>query len=164
MRRVTLVNKVSIPTLSSLNLIKSLCELLQNVQLKIFGSFCTERECLNVLVKRHMGDLMKPHLVVYLDASPEVSAANLKNRGLGEERVWNKEILERVAHHYKYDYLKKISEHAELVAYDWNTPGDGEVMVEDIERIDFDRFSIHDPKMEDWRLKDEWDWAEKRWE
>lgn len=51
------------------------------------------------------------------------------------------------------------SKHAELLVYDWSQGGDVEVVVEDIERINFDRFDKHDEKMEDWRLDDEEDWA-----
>jgi NADH dehydrogenase (ubiquinone) 1 alpha subcomplex subunit 10 len=46
--------------------------------------------------------------------------------------------------------------------YDWSDHGDVEVVVEDIERIDFDRFEKHDPKMKDWRIPKEWEWADKR--
>lgn len=113
---------------------------------------------------RVMHKIMKPHLIVYLDAPPAVVEANLKKRGRGEEKVWNKELLEKLDYNYKQKYLKSITEHAELVAYDWSVPGEAEVVVEDIERIDFDRFDIHDPKMEDWRLKEAWDWNEKRYE
>lgn len=63
---------------------------------------------------------------------------------------------------YKQHFLKDISTHAELLVYDWSNYGETEVVVEDIERIDFDRFDKHDPKMKDWRLPKEWDWCEKR--
>lgn len=42
------------------------------------------------------------------------------------------------------------STHAELLVYDWSNEGDVEVVVEDIERIDFNRFDEQDPKMKDW--------------
>jgi NADH dehydrogenase (ubiquinone) 1 alpha subcomplex subunit 10 len=37
-----------------------------------------------------------------------------------------------------------------------------EVVVEDIERIDFDRFDKYDLKLKDWRLPSEWDWNTAR--
>jgi len=113
---------------------------------------------------RVMHVLMKPHLIVYLDAPVSVVETNLKNRGRGEEKVFNRELLEKLEYNYKHCYLKTITQHAELLAYDWSSPGEAEVVVEDIERIDFDRFDIHDPKMEDWRMKREYQWSEKRWE
>lgn len=54
------------------------------------------------------------------------------------------------------------SEHAELMMYDWSTPGDVEVVVEDIERLDFDQYSKHDSRMNDWQIQQEKVWAEKR--
>ena len=62
-------------------------------------------------------------------------------------------------------YLKEISNHAELLIYDWSQPdNDVEVIIEDIERIDFDKFekNRHNPKMKDWRYANEWDWCERR--
>lgn len=47
--------------------------------------------------------------------------------------------------------------------YDWSSHGDIEVVVEDIERIDFDSYETEDPKMEDWRsLSNEWEWHDVR--
>jgi NADH dehydrogenase (ubiquinone) 1 alpha subcomplex subunit 10 len=54
------------------------------------------------------------------------------------------------------------STHAELLIYDWSNYGDVEVVVEDIERINFDSFDKYDPKMKDWRLPSEWDWNTAR--
>jgi NADH dehydrogenase (ubiquinone) 1 alpha subcomplex subunit 10 len=112
----------------------------------------------------NLGELMKPHLVIYLDTPAATVEDNLKRRGQGEEKVFTREVLEKMEDHYKQNYLKTISEHAELLIYDWTIPGESEVVVEDIERVDFDRFDKHDPKMNDWRLKEDWDWCEKRWE
>ncbi|CAL8095267.1 unnamed protein product [Orchesella dallaii] len=122
-----------------------------------------EKDTLQKLKDAVMGELMKPHLIIYLDAPVSVVEANLKKRGLGEEKVWNRQMLEKIEHKYKHEFLKSITVHAELLAYDWSSPGEAEVVVEDIERIDFDRFDIHDPKMEDWRIKEDYDWSEKRW-
>jgi NADH dehydrogenase (ubiquinone) 1 alpha subcomplex subunit 10 len=55
------------------------------------------------------------------------------------------------------------SKHSELLVYDWSSLGDVEVVVEDIERINFDNYETEDPKMEDWRcLYNEWDWHDVR--
>jgi NADH dehydrogenase (ubiquinone) 1 alpha subcomplex subunit 10 len=108
--------------------------------------------------------LMKPHLVIYLDVPAATVENNLKKRGRGEEKAFTKQFLEAMEESYKFGYLKSITEHAELLVYDWSVPGDPEVVVEDIERVDFDRFGKHDSKMEDWRMKEEWDWCERRWD
>jgi len=46
--------------------------------------------------------------------------------------------------------------------YDWSEGGDVEVVVEDIERIDFDKYGRYDKKLEDWRFFKEWDLCEQR--
>lgn len=52
-----------------------------------------------------------------------------------------------------------VSKHSELLVYDWSEEGDPEVVVEDIERIDFDKYDSQDPKMKDWKQYSEEDWA-----
>lgn len=67
-------------------------------------------------------------------------------------------------HIYKQQYLKDIATHAELLIYDWTAGGETEVVVEDIERIDFENFD-KDPmekKMKDWRFPNENEWCEAR--
>ncbi|KAF4517561.1 hypothetical protein B566_EDAN005125 [Ephemera danica] len=106
-----------------------------------------------------------PHLVIYLDVPVATCLERIKKRSIPYEvksKVFTPKYLEIMEEMYKQRYLKEISNHAELLIYDWSDQGDVEVVVEDIERIDFDRFEKHDPKMKDWRLPKEWDWAEKR--
>lgn len=43
--------------------------------------------------------------------------------------------------------------------YDWSDAGEVEVVIEDVERINFDNYDVHDPKMTDWALSKEEDWA-----
>uniref|UniRef100_A0A6B2EJC6 NADH dehydrogenase [ubiquinone] 1 alpha subcomplex subunit 10, mitochondrial n=1 Tax=Phlebotomus kandelakii TaxID=1109342 RepID=A0A6B2EJC6_9DIPT len=111
--------------------------------------------------KNTIGELMKPHLVVYLDVSLEQTKKNIAARGLAHEKnapALTDQYLRDIEAFYKQLYLKEISAHAELLVYDWNEGGETEVVAEDIERIDFDRFDKHDPKMKDWRHPLEWDW------
>lgn len=110
-------------------------------------------------------ELMKPHLVIYLDVPVNVVKDRIKKRGVDYEsksKVFTTEYLTDMESIYKQQYLKDISQHAELLVYDWSDFGETEVVVEDIERIDFDRFDKHDPKMKDWRIPQEWDWCEQR--
>lgn len=46
-----------------------------------------------------------------------------------------------------------------MLVYDWTSFGDIEVVVEDIERIDFERFDTQETQMRDWRFGKEWAWA-----
>lgn len=110
-------------------------------------------------------ELMKPHLVIYLDIPVSKVKENIKKRNNDYEvksKVFTDEFLTNLESIYKQEYLKDISTHAELLVYDWSNGGETEVVVEDIERIDFDRFDKHDPKMKDWRLEKDWDYCEQR--
>lgn len=110
-------------------------------------------------------EILKPHLVIYLDVPVAKTKENIKKRGLEHEvnsKVFTDQYLTDMEQIYKQRYLKEITQHAELLVYDWSSGGETEVVVEDIERIDFDRFDHYDPKMKDWRLANEWDWCEMR--
>lgn len=112
-------------------------------------------------------ELMKPHLVIYLDVPVSKVKDNIKKRGISHEvksKVFSDQYLNDMETIYKQKYLKEMSQHAELLVYDWSNGGETEVVVEDIERIDFDRYDKHDLKLNDWRenLYEEWDWCERR--
>ncbi|KFM73526.1 NADH dehydrogenase [ubiquinone] 1 alpha subcomplex subunit 10, mitochondrial, partial [Stegodyphus mimosarum] len=107
-------------------------------------------------------ELFRPHLIIYLDISPEVTLERIKKRNDPAEvnsKVLTKEYLESIEYHYKQIYLKDMDKHAEILVYDWTNFGDVEVVVEDIERIDFDRYTKFDAKLEDWRKEDDWEWC-----
>lgn len=54
------------------------------------------------------------------------------------------------------------STHAELLVYDWSEEGDVEILVEDIERIDFNKYDEDDSQLSDWRFEMEEDYAMAR--
>lgn len=106
-------------------------------------------------------ELMRPHLIIYLDISPEVALERIKKRNDPTEvnsKVLTKEYLATIEYLYKQKYLKEMEKHAELMIYDWSNFGDMEVVVEDIERIDFERFTEYETKMSDWRKEDDYEW------
>lgn len=110
-------------------------------------------------------EIMQPHLVVYLDVPVSKVKENIKKRGNDYEvksKVFTDQYLADMETLYKQRYLKEITQHAELLVYDWTNGGETEVVVEDIERIDFDRFDHYDTKMADWKQPSEWDWCEMR--
>lgn len=112
-----------------------------------------------------LGELMKPHLVIYLDVPVSTVQQRITARNIPHEvnsKVFTEQYLSEMEYFYKQRYLKEIGTHAELLIYDWSSYGDVEVVVEDIERIDFDNFDKYDPKMKDWRLESEWDWNTAR--
>jgi len=125
------------------------------------------RSVYNELRQNTIGELLKPHLVIYLDQSIDAVKQKIKARNVDYEvqsKVFSDAYLNDVEQLYKQQYLKDISTHAELLIYDWTAGGETEVVVEDIERIDFDQFEAdsHNKKMLDWRFPLEAEWCEAR--
>ncbi|XP_060531424.1 NADH dehydrogenase [ubiquinone] 1 alpha subcomplex subunit 10, mitochondrial-like [Cylas formicarius] len=109
-----------------------------------------------------IGELLRPHLVIYLDVPVPNVLDNIKKRAVGWEKnsqVLNEKYLEVMEYNYKQSYLRRMGEHAELLIYDWSVEGDLEIVLEDIEQIDFDKYDYQDPHMKDWYLKLEEDYA-----
>jgi len=55
-----------------------------------------------------------------------------------------------------------FSKKSELFVYDWSEGGDAEVIVEDLERFNFDNYDESDPKITDWYYTREQYWADVR--
>ncbi|XP_065353098.1 NADH dehydrogenase [ubiquinone] 1 alpha subcomplex subunit 10, mitochondrial [Cloeon dipterum] len=113
-----------------------------------------------------ISQLLRPHLVIYLDVPVATTLQNIKKRALPDEKdskALTEKFVTDLEDSMKNKYLKDISSHAELLVYDWSSHGDVEVVVEDIERVNFDNYEDEDPKLRDWRdLGDEWDWHKHR--
>lgn len=112
--------------------------------------------------KNTIGELLRPHLVIYLDVPVSQVKENIKKRNIPYEvksQVLNDKYLSAMETVYKQQYLKQISQHAELLIYDWSCGGDAEIVVEDIERINFNRADDNDPKFADWFFPKEEDMA-----
>jgi NADH dehydrogenase (ubiquinone) 1 alpha subcomplex subunit 10 len=123
------------------------------------------RSYYNQLQYHTMPELMKPHLVIYLDVPVAEVKNRIKKRNIDYEvnsPALTDDYLKTMESIYKQQYLKDISTHAELLVYDWSNHGEVEVVVEDIERIDFDRFEKNDSKLHDWRMWHEEDWNAQR--
>ena len=114
-----------------------------------------------------IGELLKPHLVIYLDCPVDAVKKRIKARNFDYEvnsPVFTDAYLKDMEMVYKQKFLKEISTHAEILIYDWTAGGETEVVVEDIERIDFSQFELdrHSKKMKDWRFFTEQEWGEVR--
>lgn len=103
--------------------------------------------------------LLRPNLIIYLDAPIDTVRKNIAARGNEWDKdspVWNHPtFLEDVYTEVKKNYLKKAREHSQVLVYDWSEPGETEVVVEDIERMNFDHYGLYDPQQSDWRFRDE---------
>lgn len=109
--------------------------------------------------------LWRPHLVVYLDVPVEETRKRIEARNRPHEKdslVSTPAYLQSLENTYKKDILKDISSHSEVLIYDWSKGGDSEIVVEDIERVNFDQYGPYDLKMKDWRRYDKWDWNNSR--
>merc|ERR1712038_1389164 len=108
-------------------------------------------------VSLHM--LMKPNLYIYLDAPLDVVMKNIQSRGNEWDKnspVWtNKQYLSDIYNELKRNFLKEQQRHSRVLVYDWSEPGDMEIVVEDIEAINFDFLEETDEQQKDWRLHNE---------
>uniref|UniRef100_A0A9N6WXM0 NADH dehydrogenase [ubiquinone] 1 alpha subcomplex subunit 10, mitochondrial n=1 Tax=Evadne anonyx TaxID=141404 RepID=A0A9N6WXM0_9CRUS len=109
--------------------------------------------------------LWRPHLVIYLDVPVEVVRSRIEARNRANEKdspASTTAYLESLDKAYKQEYLKSMSNHSEMLVYDWAVPSNVETVVEDVERINFEQYGQHDTKLEDWCRIDEWDWNNSR--
>ncbi|CAH1391616.1 unnamed protein product [Nezara viridula] len=115
--------------------------------------------------KNTIRELLRPHLVIFLDAPVNKIKEKIKRRALSHEQnspALTDQYLQDLEDIYKTEYLAKVSSYAELLMYDWSEEGDVEVVVEDIERIDFEGYTVYDEKFTDWFIGKEQNWAEAR--
>ncbi|CAG9855887.1 unnamed protein product [Phyllotreta striolata] len=108
-----------------------------------------------------ISELLRPHLIIYLDVPVPKVMENIQKRAISYEKdskVLTPKYLSTMEKYYKQEYLKTMSKHSELLIYDWSEEGDVEIVVEDIERIDFNRFDTQDTQLKDWvcRLEEEY--------
>jgi len=103
--------------------------------------------------------LLRPNLIIYLDAPVEVvqkKVAALGNECDKNSPIWkSKDYLNDIYRAMKRQYLREAQDHSEVLVYDWSEPGDLDVVVEDIEKLNFDHISLYDRDQGDWRFGDE---------
>jgi len=108
---------------------------------------------------------MRPHLVIYLDLSPAQIIERVEKRNRPGEKgspVFTEKVLTTLLDNYKKLCLRPLSEHTEILVYDWAEEGDPEGVVEDICRLKLDGYKREEPKMRDWFTLREWDWKARR--
>uniref|UniRef100_J3JVZ9 NADH dehydrogenase [ubiquinone] 1 alpha subcomplex subunit 10, mitochondrial n=1 Tax=Dendroctonus ponderosae TaxID=77166 RepID=J3JVZ9_DENPD len=106
--------------------------------------------------------LLKPHLIIYLDVPVSKVLENVRQRNISYEKnspVFTQQYLEVMEKTYKQKYLKEMSPNAELLVYDWTVEGDTDIVVEDVEAIDFDKYDEQDSHFQDWNLPNEEEWG-----
>ena len=117
-----------------------------------------------------MDAIMRPNLIIYLDAPTDVVQSKIRARSRtthpweANSPVWeNTEYLEELYQKMmKKQYLPVAAESSYVLQYDWSEGGDVEVVVEDIERLQMDYHDKYDKQQKDWRLHNEDGFASKR--
>jgi len=112
-------------------------------------------------------EFLRPHVVVYCDMAPETVCANAEARNEPGEKnspFFTPEVQANLAKNYRELVLKPLSEHAEVLVYDWNHPDiDYDAILDDITELDFSQYTKYHEKMNDWTMtKGEWNWKNRR--
>jgi len=110
-------------------------------------------------------EMLRPHLIIYLDVPVDAVKEKIKKRGIPYEvnsKVFTSEYLQDIENLYKLDYLKNITSHSHVLVYDWTKEGDILSIVEDIEMLNFDYEDKNAKKMSDWRFESVQDLRTKR--
>jgi len=101
--------------------------------------------------------LLRPHVVVYLDASVDAVMKNVKERNNPWDKdspVWfNKRYLNDIYNEKKRRYLMDKQRHSHVLVYDWATPGDLDVVVDDLEKLELDYTEEYDSIGRDWTAR-----------
>jgi len=123
----------------------------------------------NKIRKQTMPQLLRPNLIIYLDAPVDVVQAKIRERA-NTTHPWEKNspVYENTAYlkllydDYYKNYIKEASISSRVLMYDWSEGGDTEVVVEDIERLNMDYFDKYDKQQKDWRLHKQEEYNRKR--
>jgi len=103
--------------------------------------------------------LLRPNIIVYLDAPTDVVQAKIRERSK-TTHPWeaNSPVFENTGYlnmvyeeKMKNVYLKDAAQYSKVLTYNWSEGGDTEVVVEDIERLQLEYFDKYDKQQGDWR-------------
>ncbi|KAE8750317.1 hypothetical protein FOCC_FOCC002877 [Frankliniella occidentalis] len=105
-------------------------------------------EGIKVLAKR-------PHLVIYLDVPVKTVLERIKTRNRDWEvnsPLLTEKYLTKMERTYKLEFLRDMNVSSEVLVYDWSNFGEVDVVVEDIERLDFTE-DPYSAKFEEWKIE-----------
>lgn len=105
------------------------------------------------LVPNTLTELWKPHVVIYLDKSPEECLKTIKNSGKQYEKdskVYTLDLLKSVEKNYKKNFLPEMRNHLHILNFKSNEV-DTERVIEELELLDFE----DQHKFNDWRVRKE---------
>jgi len=100
-------------------------------------------------------ELLRPNLIIYLDASVDTVQKKIAARGNEWDKnspvYGNASYLNDIYNTIKKDYLSKEKLSSQILVYDWSEPGEVESVVEDIEALNFDQYGRYEMQQRDWR-------------
>ncbi|XP_076653357.1 NADH dehydrogenase (ubiquinone) subunit ND-42 [Halictus rubicundus] len=105
------------------------------------------------MTMRNVGlhSLPRPHAIIYLDAPVKVVQDKIKQRGRPEEvksKLFSTQFLTDLEQAYKEKYLKYMSTHTHILAYDWSKEADLNGITEDIDKLNLDDYTTD--MLQDW--------------
>jgi len=117
------------------------------------------RALLDTVYDYTIRELLRPNLIVYLDAPVDVVQKKIKDRGNEWDKdspVWsNTSYLNEIYTNFKQSYLKDMQIFSKVLVYDWSEGGDTEQVCEDIENLEMDLIACYDDQQRDWRFHNE---------
>jgi len=105
------------------------------------------------LIPNTIAELWRPHVMIYLDKSPEECLKTIKEKGKPfekESKVYNLEFLKSMERNYKRNFLPDMRNELHLLQYN-ALDAKTERAVEDLEMLDFE----DQEKFNDWRIRRE---------
>lgn len=105
------------------------------------------------LVPNTIAELWRPHVMIYLDKSPEDCLKTIKEEGKSyekESKVYNLEFLKSMDTNYKKNFLPGMKNELHVLTYN-SSDARASRAVEDLEVLDFD----DQTKFNDWRIRKE---------
>ncbi|XP_065317073.1 NADH dehydrogenase [ubiquinone] 1 alpha subcomplex subunit 10, mitochondrial-like isoform X2 [Gordionus sp. m RMFG-2023] len=124
-----------------------------------------QRDYLSIDARNHMfherGELLMnpvklnyPHLVIYLDVSPEICLERIKTRNIPYEvnsSVFkNTDYLKAMDEAFKKFYFADMEQYSEVVVYDWSKFGAIDWVMDDISKLDLEFHLENVYRMKDW--------------
>lgn len=105
------------------------------------------------LVPNTIEELWRPHVMIYLDKSPEECLKNIKEKGKPfekESKVYTLDFLRSMDKNYKKNFLPGMRNELHVLSYDAKDANSDRV-TEDLELLDFE----DQTKFNDWRIRRE---------
>lgn len=101
-------------------------------------------------------DLLRPHLVVYLDAPIDFVKEKIKQRNNDWEvksPVYTDEFLTTLDQTHKQSYFPYMKKYGEIITFDASDLPEWDMIVDDMERVDLETKDFDDEdKFKDWQL------------